>query len=100
MKKLKIYCGETIEDLCDKQLHPLTEVKNAEHIVRTLKDDIEVIIYSNSPEFISTVKYLSPKYNVESEFFLNEVSTGDDIELIFGDFNKSYILMYELTENK
>jgi len=100
MKKLKIYCGVTIEDICDKQLHPLTEVQNAEFLVRTLKDNSERIEYSNSPDFVSTVKYLSSKYNVETEFFLDGISTGEDIDIIFEDFNKSYELMNKQLENE
>jgi len=98
MKKLKIYCGVTIEDLCDKQRHPLTEVINAEFLVRNLKDKSDGIAYSNSPDFVSTVKHLSYKYNIETEFFLDGISTGEDIDDIFEDFNKSYELMDKLIE--
>ena len=100
MKKLKIYCGITIEDKCNIQRHPLTEVQNAEILVSNLKDNSEEIVYSNSPDFVSMIKYLSPKYNIETEFFLDGISTGDDIDDIFGDFNKAYDLMDKLIENE
>ena len=98
MKKLKIHCGVTIEDECEKQRHPLTEVQNAEFIVRTMKDNSERIEYSNCPDFVSTIKSLSTKYNIDVEFFLNGISTGEDIEIIFEDFNKSYELIDKLIE--
>ena len=99
MKTLKIYCGVTIEDKCNIQRHPLTEVQNAANLVRNFKDNSEEIVYSNSPDFVSMIKYLSPEYEIETEFFLDGISTGDGIEIIFEDFNKAYDLMDKLIDN-
>lgn len=86
---IRVYCGESIEDKCDAQKHPLTEVKRAKEIVDAKKS---VDCYSNSPDFVSAIKYLSAD-SVNSEFFLNGKSFGNDIEPIFEDFNKSFGLL-------
>jgi hypothetical protein len=85
--KIQVFCGTSIEDKCRNQLHPLNEVKKAKQII-DLKESISC--YSNSTDFISTIKYYGQKHNIETEFFLNNISCGDDIELIFKDFNESY----------
>lgn len=61
MKKVTVYCGETIQDKCGKQLHPVVEVQNANIIVNSDKDEI---VYSNHPDFISAVKYIGKKQNI------------------------------------
>lgn len=96
MKKIKVYCGVTVENKCDIQRHPLNEVKRANDIILNIKDNTEYVFYSNSSDFVSTIKYLSDKYEIETEFFLNDISTGNDIEEIFDDFNKSIDLLDEL----
>ena len=95
MKTIKIYCGESIEHFCHQQLHPVNEVKKAEKLV---KSPVDIITYSNSPEFISAIKYISLKENVEVEFFLNDISCGSDTEPIFEDFNKAMDLLTEITK--
>lgn len=93
MKKVTVYCGESIQDKCGKQIHPANEVMNAKAFVESLVDEV---CYSNHPDFISAVKYIGKKHNVETEFFLDGVSCGDDIEPIFRDLNRSLDLINEL----
>ena len=93
MKKVKVYCGETIQEKCGKQLHPIVEVKNAEKLVMSNKDEV---VYSNNTDFISSVKYIGLKHNVETEFFLNGVSYSNDIEPIFADLNRALYMINEL----
>jgi len=60
----------------------------------------DAITYSNSQDFIMAVKYISLKHCVEVEFFLDGVSCGNSIELIFHECNKALDLINEkgLTE--
>ena len=87
---IRVYSGESIEDKCRTQKHPLNEVKRAKEIIDLNKS---IDCYSNSPDFVSTIKYLSDKYSITSEFFLNGESFGNDIEPIFEDFNRAFTLM-------
>lgn len=93
MKKIKVYCGETIEDKCKQQLHPVKEVEIANILVNS---DHDVVTYSNNPDFVSAVKYIGKKQGVETEFFLNGVSHGNDIEPIFADFNRALDMLNKL----
>lgn len=93
MKKITVYCGQTITDKCGKQLHPVTEVQNANSLVMSETDEIA---YSNSPDFISAIKYIGLEQNIKAEFFLNGVSCGNDIEPIFEDFNRSLDMIHKL----
>jgi hypothetical protein len=95
MKKVTVYCGESIQDKCGKQVHPATEVLNAKAFIES---NVDEVCYSNHPDFISGIKYIGKKNNVQTEFFLNGVSCGDDIELIFGDLNRALDLINELGE--
>lgn len=93
MKKVTVYCGESIEMKCYKQIHPVKEVEYANKLVLSEKDEVA---YSNNSDFISAVKYIGLKHKVETEFFLNGVSCGSDIEPIFEDLNRSLDLINEL----
>lgn len=93
---IRVFCGISIEDKCEKQLHPLNEVKKAQKIIDLNKS---MDFYSNSPDFVSAIKYLCKEKNISCEFFLNGESTGNDIEPIFENFNKSFDLLNELCPN-
>lgn len=93
MKKVTVYCGESIQDKCSKQMHSVNEVLLANALVNSDKDEVA---YSNSTDFISAVKYIGKKQNIQTEFFLNGISCGDDIEPIFEDLNRSFDLINEL----
>jgi hypothetical protein len=92
MKKIKVYCGETIQEKCGMQLHPIQEVKNAAKTVMSSNDEV---VYSNNTDFIGAIQFIAIKNNVAIEFFLNGVSVGDDIEPIFADLNRGFDLLYE-----
>lgn len=94
MIKIKVYCGESIEDKCRQQLHPLNEVKRANEIIELAKDGM--ICYSNHPDFVSAMKYIGEKQGIEVEFFLNGVSCGNNIDPIFEDFNKALDMINKL----
>jgi len=93
MKKITVYCGESISDKCRQQFHPIKEVERAVELISTNRD---VITYSNHPDFVSAIKYIGLKQGVETEFFLNGVSCGSDIEPIFNDFNRALDMINEL----
>jgi hypothetical protein len=92
--KVIVYCGETVQIKCDKQLHPVSEVVKAVGVLELNKDLVEV--YSNSSDFVSTIKYVGKEKNIETEFFLNGKSCGSDIEPIFGDFNRALDMLDKL----
>ena len=84
---IKVFSGISIEDKCGKQLHPINEAKKA----KTIVDKGESIeIYSNSPDFISIIKYYSLDKNINLEFYLDGTYLGDEIEPIFKEFNKAF----------
>ena len=93
---IRIFCGVSIEDKCRHQLHPLNEVIQAQ---KSLSLNKSIDFYSNSPDFVSAIKYLCQEKNINCEFFLNGESTGNDIEPIFENFNKSLDLLNELCPN-
>lgn len=84
---IKIYSGISVEHKCRQQLHPLNEVNAAKKLIMA-KRSIEC--YSNSPDFISTIKYMAEKVGIEVEFHLDGVSVGNNIEPIFEDFNRAF----------
>ncbi len=93
MKKVTVYCGESISGKCGKQLHPVDEVLKANMLVNSDKDEVE---YSNNTDFISAVKYIGKKEGIETEFFLNGIRCGNDIEPVFKDLNRALDLINEL----
>ena len=93
MKKVTVYCGETITDKCRQQQHPVKEVERANELINSNQDSIT---YSNSSDFVSAIKYIGEKQGVQVEFFLNGVSCGNDIEPIFGDFNRALDMINKL----
>ena len=93
---IRVFCGVSIEDKCRHQLHPLNEVIQAQ---KSLSLNKSMDFYSNSPDFVSAIKYLCQEKNINCEFFLNGESTGNDIEPIFENFNKSFDLLNELCPN-
>lgn len=95
MKKITVYCGESIEDKCGKELHPVNIVKLAQEKVLS---SIDEIIYTNNPDMIMGLKYIPKKHKVNIEFLLNGVECGDDIEPVFTDLNRSLDLINELGE--
>ena len=93
---IRVFCGISIEDKCRNQLHPLNEVIHAQ---KSLSLNKSMDFHSNSPDFVSAIKYLCQENNIKCEFFLNGESTGDDIEPIFENFNKAFDLLNELCPN-
>ena len=93
MKKVTVFCGESIQEKCGKQLHPVAEVQNANTLVCSNKNEVA---YSNNSDFISAVKYIGKKQDIETEFFLNGKSCGDDIDSIFDDLNRALDMIHEL----
>lgn len=94
--KINIYCGESIESSPENgtEIHPISQVKNALRMVeKSIKLKKDLTAYSNTPEFVSSIKYICELKEVEVEFFLNGESQGNDIEKIFEDFNKAYDLL-------
>jgi hypothetical protein len=96
MKKVKVYCGESVQHLCGGQMHPYQTVKRMESFLDFPQNEKET--YSNDPDFVSAIKYITEKKGIETEFFLNGISCGNDIEPIFEDFNRAITLLNLLTE--
>ena len=88
--KIRVYSGVTIEDKCRGQLHPLSEVKKAIEIIDLNKS---IDCYSNSPDFVSAIKYYGINKGIDTEFFIDGVSHGSNIDPIFKSFNMSFELL-------
>lgn len=97
MKKVTVYCGESIQEKCGPQMHPVTQVQNANKLILS---DKEEVAYSNDADFISAIKYIGIKQKVQTEFFLNGVSCSNNIEPIFGDLNRALDMVNELGETE
>ena len=96
--KISIYTGVTIEDKCRQQLHPLTEVKKAKHLLDTAGGDLK--FYSNSPDFVEMTTMYSEQFGYEVELFVDGVSVGDNLDTVFADFNLSYSFMHKIIYNE
>ena len=94
--KITIHSGESIENKCKRQLHPLTEVKEAMKILDETKADVNV--YSNSTDFTSAIYHYGNKLGFEVEIMLNGVSLGDNLDELFKDFNKALTLLDTIGE--
>lgn len=97
MPTIKIYSGKSITARCCQQRHPEDEVLSAKEIIDRGKDTYG---YSNCPDFISTIKYYGEFKGFETEFFLDGISHGNDIDPIFEDFNKGNKLLYKICNLK
>jgi hypothetical protein len=91
--KLTIHSGITITDRCGAELHPLEQVGKAIDLIAKKES---ATVYSNSPDFIFSIKHLCEKKGINFEFILNGESQGTSIEGIFESFNKSYKLVEEI----
>jgi hypothetical protein len=94
--RIQVFCGQTIETFCNRELHPVNEVKRAINLTSSLMGGGQLKVYTNSPNFVMAIKALADKHEINIEFFLNNVSQGRDIEAIFGDFNSSFTLLEEI----
>ena len=90
---IRIFTGESIEDKCRNQLHPINEVKKAKEIFDLNKD---IDLYSNSPHFVKTLHDLvrNSINSITLHFYLNNMRCS--LEDVFEDFNKSYTLLSEI----
>ena len=97
MRKINVYCGETVENRGQMELHPITQFNKAKEYVEFAmvgyENETPMSLFSNSPDFISAMFYIANDNNMNIEFFLNDVSCGNDIELIFNDLNRFYDLL-------
>lgn len=100
--KIIVHSGVNIENLAIKELHPVSAVNYVNNLITNerLSDVIEHKIYTNNSDLVSAVKYLGELHNVQTEFFLNGISHGNDIEPLFADFNRALDLLSEIYEQK
>lgn len=91
---IKVYSGQDIQG-CTLQMHPLTEVELARMIVDSNRS---IETFSNSPDFVSAIKNYADKKGRKVEYFLNNVSCGNDPEPIFKDFNRAIERINEICE--
>lgn len=87
MRKIVVYTGQDYSNLCGPQKHPVDEAKSAIDIL--VNENTNSVQYSNSPDFVCTICYGAEELGIEIEFIHNGISQGNDIEMIFHDFNKS-----------
>ena len=101
-KTIHVFTGKSIEGYCDPQIHPENEVIKAnELILQVLNGSLKHRrFYSNNPDFVSAIKYIGVKQKVRTIFYLDGKDTGDDIEEIFENFNKSLDLIVKLADIK
>lgn len=94
MNKIIVHSGiEVVTEANELRLtHPYTASLTALRIILN-KEYGEY--YSNSPDFVSAIKYMGEKYNVETEFTLDGESTKNEIEKQFHDFNRSFDVINE-----
>ncbi len=83
---IEVFCGVSVEDMCGTQRHPVNEVKLAEEVVGYNKS---LHWYSNSPDFVLSIRRLAREKGVQIKFYLDGVCHEDDVEPIFEDFNKA-----------
>ena len=104
MRKINVYCGETENNRCSIGTHPVTQFNEAKRCIDVAllgnENDTPMSLFSNSPDFVSTIFYLAEDRKIPAEFFLNGESCGNDIETIFSDFNKFYDLLDENVVDK
>lgn len=91
---IEIYCGQSAT-LNPEQSHPLDEVEFAKKVIDSNED---LYIVSHSPDFVSAIKNYADKKGRKVEFFLNNVSCGNDPEPIFKDFNRAIERINEICE--
>jgi hypothetical protein len=87
---IRVFSGISVEYKCGTQLHPVNEVKRAVDLVNENKS---VDVYSNSPDFVSAMKYYCKMKKISVVFFIDGENCGDDIEPVFISFNKSLHLI-------
>lgn len=97
MKKIIVYCGEKYSGQCGSELHPIEQVRKAVTCIENQNHMKEYKVYSNSPDFVSAIKYIGEARGIKVEFILNGVNKGSDIEEIFLDFNRALTLVCELS---
>jgi hypothetical protein len=99
MKHIKVFAGKSIQHRCKAQRHPVAEVENVREIISSIVKNSngsdENVFYSNSTDFIMAMKYIGLKHGIKVEFFLDGVSSGNSIEPLFEDFNKSLDMINE-----
>lgn len=100
MRKINVYCGETVENMTGLSYHPVTQFKLAKDEIETsMIGDYLTEVYSNSPDYVSAIFYLAEDRGIPVELFLNGESCGNNLEMIFSDFNRFYDLLDENTKN-
>lgn len=77
-------------------INGITCHKKAKEIVELNKT---IDCYTNSPDFVSTIKYYGLEKGVQTEFYIDGVCCGSDIEPIFENFNQSFDLINDLCPN-
>lgn len=100
--KIIIYSGKSIETQAIQELHPVSAVNYVNNLITNerLSDVIEHKIYTNNADLVMAVKYLGELHEIETEFFLDGISHGTNIEPLFEDFNLGFDLLSEIYEQK
>ncbi len=92
--KIIVHTGLSIEDKCGKQLHPVTEVKNAKNIIDKRED---CTLYSNSPDFVSTIHYYAElKGGIEVEYWVEGVFCGNELQPVYENWNECFKIQEDI----
>ena len=93
---IKVYCGELEEDRATEDCHPVTYVTRAYETTKNYTGE-ELIIVTNSLDFIGALYYFSKKRKIKDiEFYLNRMPVHKNIEKIYADFNRSIDMLNHL----
>lgn len=90
---INVYCGKGVTNYLEFQKHPVDEILNAKAIIDIGKS---ADCYSNSLDFIATIKNYGEFKKVKTNFYLDGEFLGNNIEPILKDFNQSIDLLNEI----
>jgi hypothetical protein len=97
--KITINTGKSIEHTAGRELHPVSAVILAKNIFnRAIKNNRNLVYFSNSTDFISTMSALADINHIPITFYIDGIK--GDMEDVFEDFNKSIDLVSEILQNK
>lgn len=93
VKKLTVKSGISVEKYCGSEMHPVSAVNYVRKMIE--RDQDELVVFTNSTDVVMAAKYIGKKNGVETEFFLDGISHGNDTEPLFADLNRSLDLINE-----
>jgi hypothetical protein len=97
MNTIIIHTGKSAESVTGKEMHPVSNVLLAEKIFKKeIKNNRNLVLYSNSTDFVSAMSALAEAKGIPIVFFINGVK--GDIEKVFENFNRALDLINEISQ--